>query len=516
MKRIAYNILLNVRQVIVLNLLVYVPFTLVILGLLFHSTLDQLSRDFTIATALLSVLVTAYTFQPEDTAALEAQIPLPRPFQKTVTESILLSWLILWIIPELVLLICGVVFQRFDWVLLLTAGVGYATIIFFCGGITLLSVVAGRDSRMGLMVGLAVCAWILRFPNLLPIPYPLPAAGLYETGAGNLFLWAGFRAGYSLLGGLCFWQAVGWMSDTDRLLIGGGWSRKLFAKARANKARTDERKAFHFLSLPLSFPASRNVGLVAYEALISVIKGPVSIVIISLGVFAFLAEFPSFQQLGFYGTLASANVPNLMRWLLAFMLPFVIVVTVSSDRRTHIDQLVLAIISPRMYLAGKLLGICGAVVLSTLVACLPGFVFPVFAALSGKPVYLAAYLGAVILSALPLFIYVSAWGTLIGMLVPTNRPLVLGGLYAIGSVVLFLGTMENKLGNILFPGGQMAARSISYWLAQTGASNELFRSGDPIIVPLSYLLLPLVSTGLQMILFWFLSGKVYERQMTSV
>jgi hypothetical protein len=169
-----------------------------------------------------------------------------------------------------------------------------------------------------------------------------------------------------------------------------------------------------------------------------------------------------------------------------------------------------------MYLAGKLLGICGAVVLSTLVACLPGFVFPVFAALSGKPVYLAAYLGAVILSALPLFIYVSAWGTLIGMLVPTNRPLVLGGLYAIGSVVLFLGTMENKLGNILFPGGQMAARSISYWLAQTGASNELFRSGDPIIVPLSYLLLPLVSTGLQMILFWFLSGKVYERQMTSV
>jgi len=68
--------LLNLRQVIVLNLLVYVPFTLVILELLSHGTLELLSRDFAIATALLSVLVTAYTLQPEDTAALEVQIPL--------------------------------------------------------------------------------------------------------------------------------------------------------------------------------------------------------------------------------------------------------------------------------------------------------------------------------------------------------------------------------------------------------------------------------------------------------
>jgi len=320
---------------------------------------------------------------------------------------------------------------------------------------------------------------------------------------------------YALAGTLCCWLGVCWMRDTDRLLGGSARRRAVPANGRWNRRKAKWSRHFAFLSRPLSFPTSREEGLVAYEALISVIKGPISIVIVALGMFGIIVDLFHFHSsIGFWSTLAEINTPNLLRWLLVFTLPFALAVTASSDRRTRVDQLMLSVLSPHAYLGGKLLGVCGAVLLSTLIACLPGFVLPAFVALLGRPIYLVAYLGGLFLGTLPMLAYTSATAVLTGMLVRRGHPLVLGGVMAFGNVALFVATGESVWGNILFPMGLMVQRTISYLIARSGGSSVIFDPGDPLIVPLSYLVLPVLSAGLQIVIMWFAASKIYERQAT--
>lgn len=517
MKRIVYIILLNVRRAGILSTLVFVPIALLEVGFSSHPTSQKLARDLALATAALSVFVTAFVFRPEDTAAMEMQAPLPKPLRLTVFETAALCWLTVGMIAESVVFIAGITLKDLDIAFLLTAVAGYAAIVLLFGGLTLLGVIAGRDSRVGLMIGLAACVWMLRYPNLIPIPEPKLFASLYEIAEGleNPLLWGAFRMAYALAGTLCCWLGVCWMRDTDRLLGGSARRRAVPANGRLNRRKAKWSRHFAFLSRPLSFPTFREAGLVAYEALISVIKGPISIVIVALGMFGVIVDLFHFHQIGFWSTLAEINTPNWLRWLLVFMLPFALAVTASSDRRTRVDQLMLSILSPRTYLGGKLLGVCGAVLLSTLIACLPGFVLPAFVALLGRPIYLAAYLGELFLGTLPMLAYTSATGVLTGMLVRRGHPLVLGGVMAFGNVALFVATGSSVLGNILFPGGLMAQWTISYLIARSGGSSAIFDPGEPLIVPFSYLVLPVLSAALQIVIMWFAASKIYERQATT-
>ncbi|MBE3142005.1 MAG: hypothetical protein IMZ53_15635, partial [Thermoplasmata archaeon] len=205
------------------------------------------------------------------------------PFRQTTSATVALCWLVTWLVSGLSTTASVLLVGKIDLELLMTIAVGYAAIIFFFGGITLLNVIVGRDSRIGLMVGLLVVVWLFAFPGIISrvamIP-SLPIFGIAE-GAANPVPWVAFRLVYTLAGISCCIVGTRRLDDTDYLLVGAARRGTRFAPAQKplKEWRIRRPRWLGILSKPLPRSVSRNVGLVVYEGMISVIKGPLLITI---------------------------------------------------------------------------------------------------------------------------------------------------------------------------------------------------------------------------------------------
>lgn len=524
MKSILYIFLMKIRQVLLLNLCVFVPIALMQVTLWHQPTSQGLIANFALATGFLCVLITASILQPEDTSSLEMMASLSTPFRQTTSATVALCWLVTWLVSGLSTTASVLLVGKIDLELLMTIAVGYAAIIFFFGGITLLNVIVGRDSRIGLMVGLLVVVWLFAFPGIISrvamIP-SLPIFGIAE-GAANPVPWVAFRLVYTLAGISCCIVGTRRLDDTDYLLVGAARRGTRFAPAQKplKEWRIRRPRWLGILSKPLPRSVSRNVGLVVYEGMISVIKGPLLITIAVLWfIFGCIVLIGGLRSGGFWPAVEGGATGLLftLRLFLAVLLPFIIVATVSADRRTYVDQLMLSLIPPHAYLGGKLLGICGGVFISFLLCSLPASLFMTIAALMGQPIYLTGYLGNLFLGVFPFLAYIIAISVLTGMLARSSHPLFWGGLAAAGIFAVFLTTAKSKIGNIIFPSGQMVADTIASPIYVHGgfSGGISYNPEHFLLVPVLYLALPVLSAVIQIVLMWFVAGKIYERQVTS-
>jgi hypothetical protein len=526
MKTLLYIFLTKIRQVLLLSLFVFMPIALLQIIFWRQPTAQSIATNFALATGFLCVLITASILQPEDTSSLEMMASLSKPFWQTTLATVALCWLMTWLVSGLATIASVILIGKLDLGLLMTVVVGFAAVIFFFGGITLLNVIAGRDSRIGIMVGLLAVAWLFAFPGIISRVATIPSLPIFSVaeGATNPVPWITFRLVYTLAGISCCIAGTRRVDDTDYLLVGAARRSTRFTSTTQKPLkqwRIHWQRWLGVLSKPLSRSVSRNVGLVFYEGMISVIKGPLLITMAVLWfIFGCIVFIGGLRSGGFWPAVEGGATGLLftLRLFLAVILPFILVATVSAERRTHVDQLMLSLISPHAYLGGKLLGICGGVFISFLLCSLPASLFMIIPALMGEPIYLIGYLGNLFLGIFPFLAYIITISVLTGMLARSSHPLFWGGLAAVGIFAVFLTTAKGKIGNIIFPSGQMVADTIAYPIYVHGgfSGGISYNPEHFLLVPGLYLALPVLSAIVQIILMWLVAGKIYERQVMSV
>lgn len=524
MKILMYSFLITIRQVLFLSLTVFVSIALLVILSASHNTLQSLVMNFALATGFICVLITSFALQPEDTNKVELMAAMPKPFWKTTFLIVILCWLVVWLTSVLVALAATLILGLFDFSIIPLLIIGYAVVMFFFGGITFLSIVLGRDSRIGLMVGLLAILWLFAFPGILSRVSPMPYMPIFNISVDrdNLISWGTYRLVYLLIGSILSWVGLLKLQNTDFILL-GATRRSVQLTPVSNRLKQQNFKfspQSGILSKPLSITVSRRFGLIVYEGIISVMKGPLFIATaVAWLIVDCIVFIGGLQSGGWRPAMAEGAVGLIftLRLFLAVLFPFVLVIVAAADKRTHVDQLMLSLMPPRVYLDGKLLGILSGVLISLLICSLPTSLFMLFAVLMGQPIFFIGYLENLFLSAIPFLAYIVTISVLIGMLSRSGFPLLWGGLVALGVFVAFMYTANSIIGNIVFPSGQMVANAITYAIYDQGALSGVVSYNPEYFmrVPASYLVLPILSAIIQIAVMWFIGGKIYERQVKS-
>ena len=526
MKRYLYIFLIRVRQVLFLGLFTFLPIGLLVSIFKSHFPLSNLLENWGLATGLLSVLVSASIFHPEDTTSFEMKASLPRPFWRTIFEVLIVSLGVVWLIGGISTFTLMLILKVFDIASMVAAVTNYAVIALFFGSITLSGVILGRDSRIGLMLGLLTVAWLFAFPGIFSREIKIFSLFNFNVleGTENPFLWGGYRIIYLLFSITCLRIGIYRLRDVDSLLAGTAPRGAWFMSGKEHSSQ-QSKHLFSFqkyLSKPLRISASRTLGLMIYEGMIAVVKGPIFIAFAVLwllfGVTSILWE--SWNAGLLFGLEAGAiSFPFTLRLLLVVFLPFSIVSIASTDQRTRVEPLMLSIISPRAYIGGKILGIGGGVIIWFLICSFPVTLIMVsLVLLTGYPIYLVGYLGNLFLGVVPFLIYMTAISVIIGLLARVGHTLLWGGAIAIGTFIVFSSTPKSVIGNIIFPFGQMVADTIAYPIYLLGHTSGGFFTPQPkhfLLMPTFYLALPMLSAMVQIFLLWLVASKIYERQVTS-
>jgi len=378
------------------------------------------------------------------------------------------------------------------------------------GGLAFLGTVAGCDSRTGQTFGLIIflITLFLRFPNSLN-PYRITEAMAFPT------IWFSARLAYSLMGIGCLAVSINWLQDTDRLITGNR-VYSTWVTIDQSKRRKKRLKAFSFLKKPvLTLPNSLS-GIIAYEALLLIIQGaiPVFIIIICL-VFGIILPLLDFTRGFDFTALIDTVVNSFPRALIYFLFPLLpplLTHNIPRDRHSNLDQSILATIPHRKYLTGKVLGACVAVILMIMVGNIPVLLFLGITAFTSSTTIIASYLGSMIFGLLPAMIYISVLSVLGSAVL--NRPYLLGGLLFIGNIGLLIFTSQSVIANIIFPTGLMAIETIGELFRHPHGINYSSSLANATIVPVSFLLFPLLSLAAQTALALNIVSKYFELEIT--
>ncbi|MFZ6026984.1 MAG: G-protein coupled receptor [Chloroflexota bacterium] len=342
------------------------------------------------------------------------------------------------------------------------------------------------------------------FNILQGLPYPFP--------------WLVYRFVYVLIGMAFYRLGRSGLENTDYLLAGRANPRRVQPK-HTKPGLAQRWQAV--LAKPLPLPLNRMAGLVIYEGVLAVFKGPIPI---AMAVLWFVTTGMILLDTGKGGSLlwesGAIDVLFTLSLFLVVFLPFTLVTTSFSDRRTHADQLMLSILSPRAYVGGKLFGTSIGVLSSFFVCSLPLSLLMLVSAFWGGKAYFAGYLVYLFLGVSSSLIYITTVGTLTGLLASRQGLvfLVWGGVVTLGVVIAFFATAVSLKvwANIVFPFGDMVRSTVSYAMYAYQSNNPFgYDPGDFLTVSPPYLFLPLLSALLQGIASWWLASKFYERQMES-
>lgn len=469
-----------------------------------------------ISSAFLSSVLVASALKPEDLSAIEMYNTLPHPFWRIIARHIIVNLLAILLSVILVTLITLAIMGDIHYSALPFLGIANVvsnSLLF--GGFSLLGTVLGRDSRIGQLLGL------LMFALSLVVPFPefiSPAVYPYRVMDGLSFsiAWWSSRLGYAILGTLVCALSLYLAQDTDRLMV-GKHSQSTSVSSDGKFSIWRKRETIISPSKTLRIPPSRFLGLVAYEALLAAIGGVIPILVLGMCAM-FTCVLPLFDAIhgGIHELLSSqVNSPVALIYFLFPLLPVILVDSIPHDRRALLDQLILTTISPRAYLGGKALGACVTILGAFLLGNVPVLFLLTIAALIGSFHFLLCYLSILLLGVLPALVYFSVMSVLVGTLARSQRPVFLGGLMTIGSIVLLIATHNSIVGNMLFPTGLMATDTLLAWMRQQ--TGIIYSSINPAqtVVPLFYLVFPPLSAILQIGLVWFLVGRAFDKEITT-
>ena len=466
-----------------------------------------------IAVSFLASILIPAVLKPEDRPALELQTPVLEPLSRQIFYLALIQIGTVLLAGLITLGLAFILLPASNSLqfLLAVSNLSALTILFGFGG--LLATVYGRDSRLGQLTGLILFSLLLvvNIPALPDAFYPYsirPAESAPLT-------WVLVRIVYLGLGLLAGRFALSQMNDTDRLFVGPP------AIARQNRDRpasplhrlTSLNKA---LAGPLPPLPARYLSIVAYETILSLLRGPLpALILVMAAVFLYLLPLFEFFQSVDPGALLVELASGLPRSLVYFclpVLPFLLADTLPSDRRERVDDLILSNLSPRAYLSFKVTGACIAAAGLALVTFLPWLIFLGLVALVGTPGPFLAFAGILFLGFLPALVYISAMSILVGALAGFRRPLVIGGLLVVVSIVLLVVTGNSPLGNILYPSGMMAIETLGTWLrGEAGIQYDSVLNVRPV-VPFPILLLPPLSALAQVFAVWRIVSYRFTRE----
>lgn len=465
-----------------------------------------------ILSAFLSSVLIASALKPEDISAVEMYNTVPYPFWRIVTKHVIINWSAVLLTAILIALIAlAVTGDTHHLVLLFLGVVNVASNSLLFGGLALLGTVLGRDSRMGQLLGLLVFVLSL----VVPLPeFINPVVHPYRVVDGLSFpvMWWISRFGYAILGILAFTLSLYLAKDTDRLIVGKHPRSTQLPPFRKKTGAWE--KDFILPSGVLLTPPSRFLGLVIYEALLTIIGGVIPILVL-VTCATFIYVLPLFDAIHSGLEWLFLSQVESLKALVYFLFPFLpvfLVDRIPHDRRVLLDQLLFAAISPREYLMGKAVGACVATLGAFLLGNAPALLFLTVAALFGSSHFLLSYLGILAFGVVPALVYIGAISVLVGGLVRSRPPIFLGGLLFVGYIVLLVATQNSIVGNILFPTGIMAAETFSVWLHQR--TSIIYANEAWMAVPLFCLCLPIVSGILQIGFVWLIVGEVFDQEVT--
>ena len=518
--KFTYIFLTRVKQVVILGLLVFMGIGVFRLAVGEHYyPLVRLLNTLGLLSGLVCVFAAASIFQPEDPASYEVEATLPTPFWSTILQAFAVNSLIIW----------GLGGGSALWVLFFGGGehavaagavmLGYLAVTVFFGGVTFWGMMWGRDARVGLITGLCVLSWVTVWPGIISREATIYALFNFLGYAEQPWMWSFYHGVYIILGGWGMYAGASRLHNTDVLLAGTSRRRQKWGLEQKEKGGLALATKFSFSPLALSI--SKTWGAVLYEGWIGVVKGPLFFALTVLWLLVMLSTLFTGWDTGIFFILESiATSSFLMRLLAAIFLPFLIVSVAATDRRAKIEPVLLATMSPRRYVGSKMWGIIGGLVFGYLLLGLPLALFVGVAAFSnGYPIYLTGYLSNLFLGVIPFLAYIGAVSVAVGLLARFGRTWLWGGVIAIGILLILSGTAFSLIGNILFPFGQIVADMVAYPLYLLGNTRGgIVPPPNPdyfLLGPRWYLVLPVISAGLQIIALWLIVSIIYARQVTS-
>ncbi len=520
-RRIRYTLLLQGRQLLLWIALVFGVVAWLMGAFSNVDALKQLPNYYAGYIALAAVMATSAAAKPEVKNILETEAALPCPLRQQILERVAVNWLIILMTA---LTFLGVIFFSQGAVLETSWGhivAGYGAILLLFGGITLWGTVSQCDSRIGQIAGMLLFALALLMPGLPRTNVTFTFFPFEVTWDMYRGLWWLARAVYASAGAFAFLKGLQGLRDTDRLLVGA----KLRAPDQTDRPRrkADAQVAGKLLRswqvrslMPLPIRSSQKGGLVLYETWMLIVKGVLPILMLVLGMcmgISILLE----------GGPWNVHYLRLWRIFLIFALPVVFVDLVPSDRRSHVEQQMLAHISPQRYLLGKLVAGCVAAgvtfILANTVAIfkLGGLVF------GDHWKYPVAFCLEVLVGIAPMVLYIAAQSALLGAMCRRIPPLFLAVILSMTNLSLSIGTQNSLLASTVFPLGEMAGNTIAVWVDEANlymtdvhiddSGNVELEEIPRSIMPMPYLgLLPL-SALLQAGIGWFVASKLYARQV---
>lgn len=469
-----------------------------------------------ISSALLAPIVIASALKPEEISMVEVYNTVTYPFWRTVVRYAVANWLAIVLTAITVTVISLVVTGDIRYSRLLVLGtVNVVSNSLLFGSLSLLGATLGCNSRAGQLLGLCVFIVLLVTPLpqcVNPAIHPFRVADALDSP----MLWWVSRSIHAAVGVLISALSLRLAKDTDRLMTGRPRQPKQ-ALAFGRKFGVVRRWGGLLAPTVLPVPRSKFLGIVMYEALLTVIDGVVPLSVVGASTI-FVCILPLFDaiHLGLEGLFLSqvASSKALIYFLFPF-LPIVLVDRVPHDRQSLLDQLLFTTISPREYLIGKGIGVGVAVLGSFLLGAGPALFLLVVAAVFGLSHFLLCYLGVLALGVLPALIYISVVSVLGGALARLRRSVFVGGLMSVACIVLLVVTHNSVLGNEFFPTGIMAIETLSIWLALRTSIIYSSPSSTWATVPTAYLFLPLLFGVLQVGIGWLIVGRVFEKEVSS-
>lgn len=469
---------------------------------------DALTDYLFLLTALVSIAIYANVIEPEDMALFEVSATQPRTLWRQVVPTLFFDFLMLGGLFFVTVLLGHWVFGERDGTKLGGTFVNLCVISLVFGAFSLFGTIAGRMTKMGYLMGLMA----FLFSMIIKLPEAITAAAIHSIQPihRDPSIWWGSRLFWASIGMAIMSSGLTMLNRTEYLLLGAINQKRPLNKRHAQRSRPSLAHG-----IPLPKLGSPLIVHAVVESYLIGRKGALPILLVTLAVvWSSLILLDSIQGIITLETAYSLVGEGITFLVIALWLaqPFILTDTIPADRRRGFDQVILSVLSPEMYLAGKVIGVAGAAILLVVVLSI---VFLIGALLISLMVdssqlgnILVLYGATISLGAVPSIIYISAFSVMNGALWWDHRYLgiVTGLIFSLFGLGI---TLVSPSANLIFPSGLMAFETIREWFFDAAHIHILSLDDSTLAAPFNRLLISLGLTLAQLYLFWEVAKRLF-------